>query len=87
MSRRFPTTLAELGLATHAMLQAQVNRTFFMGFNEPNNLHNCNQEPRQVAQEWKEIMALWPNSQLVSPATAGNGVPWFDQFFGNCSEL
>jgi hypothetical protein len=24
---------------------------------------------------------------LVSPATAGNGVPWFDQFFGNCTKL
>merc|ERR1712037_816152 len=54
-----------------------VNRSFFMGFNEPNNLHNCNTKPRDVAKAWKTVMARWPNSQLVSPATAGNGVPWF----------
>ena len=29
----------------------------------------------------------WGDSQLVSPATAGNGIPWFDQFFGNCTQL
>jgi hypothetical protein len=25
-----------------------VNRTFFMGFNEPNNLHNCNTPAAKV---------------------------------------
>jgi hypothetical protein len=24
---------------------------------------------------------------LVSPATAGNGIPWFDDFFSNCTAL
>lgn len=33
-------------------------------------------------------MRLWGNSSiLVSPATAGDGVSWYDQFFGNCTEL
>eukprot|EP00047_Mylnosiga_fluctuans_P007808 m.255607 g.255607 ORF g.255607 m.255607 type:complete len:141 (+) comp19623_c0_seq1:99-521(+) len=26
-------------------------------------------------------------SLLVSPATAGSGIPWLTQFFGNCTEL
>eukprot|EP00035_Acanthoeca_spectabilis_P025886 m.460306 g.460306 ORF g.460306 m.460306 type:complete len:351 (-) comp21999_c0_seq1:75-1127(-) len=64
-----------------------VNQTYFMGFNEPNNLHNCNTEPAKVAQAWKTVMDSHPNSMLVSPATAGNGLPWFDQFFGNCTAL
>lgn len=68
-------------------IPSYVNRSFFMGFNEPNNLHNCNTKPRDVAKAWETVMARWPHSQLVSPATAGNGVPWFDEFFGNCSEL
>ena len=143
-----------------------VNQTFFMGFNEPNNLHNCNRDaetaakyekhahtrpsttahtpqpsshwhsasptlrnslfaslylapplfdsslplvvfalvcvaltlcaplrrkschvPRTVHRAWPTIVANHPHSMLVSPATAGNGVPWFDQFFGNCTKL
>jgi hypothetical protein len=32
-------------------------------------------------------MKNWPDSQLVSPATAGNGIPWFDEFFGNCTKM
>jgi hypothetical protein len=143
-----------------------VNQTFFMGFNEPNNLHNCNRDaetaakyekhahtrpsttahtpqpsshwhsasptlrnslfaslylapplfdsslplvvfalvcvaltlcaplrrkschvPRTVRRAWPTIVANHPHSMLVSPATAGNGVPWFDQFFGNCTKL
>merc|ERR1712007_330577 len=32
-------------------------------------------------------MQRFPDSMLVSPATAGNGVQWFDEFFGNCTEL
>ena len=32
-------------------------------------------------------MEKWPSSQLVSPATAGDGIAWYDQFFGNCSKL
>eukprot|EP00037_Helgoeca_nana_P024630 m.262971 g.262971 ORF g.262971 m.262971 type:complete len:347 (+) comp26697_c0_seq1:147-1187(+) len=66
---------------------AYVNQTYFMGFNEPNNLHNWNTEPAKVAQAWKTVMSNHPESMLVSPATAGNGLPWFDQFFGNCTAL
>ena len=70
-----------------APVASYVNRTFFMGFNEPNNLHNCNTDARAVAQAWGTVMERWGGSLLVSPATAGNGIEWYDQFFGNCSEL
>ena len=32
-------------------------------------------------------MARWPSSILVSPATAGDGRPWFDAFFQECKTL
>jgi hypothetical protein len=64
-----------------------VNRTFFMGFNEPNNAHNCNTEAEQVAEAWGTVMKNWSHSQLVSPATAGNGIKWFDTFFASCKKL
>lgn len=64
-----------------------VNRTYFMGFNEPNNLHNCNTSPELVARAWGTVMRNWTGSHLVSPATAGDGIAWFDQFFGNCTKL
>ena len=64
-----------------------VNRTFFMGFNEPNNAHNCNTEAEQVAEAWGTVMKNWSHSQLVSPATAGNGIKWFDAFFASCKKL
>ena len=68
-------------------IPANVNRTFFMGFNEPNNLHNCNKDAETIAKAWGQVMAQWPNSKLVSPATAGNGITWYDEFFGNCTKL
>lgn len=68
-------------------IPAYVNRTFYQGFNEPNNLHNCNTNASAVAKAWGKVMAQWPRSKLVSPATAGNGVPWFDEFFAACAAL
>lgn len=57
-----------------ATVAPTVNRTFFMGFNEPNNAHNCNTSPEKVAAAWGTVMKNWSStSQLVSPATAGNG--------------
>jgi hypothetical protein len=57
-----------------AAVAPTVNRTFFMGFNEPNNAHNCNTSPEKVAAAWGTVMKNWSStSQLVSPATAGNG--------------
>ena len=56
-----------------AAVPAYVNRTYFMGFNEPNNAHNCHTDAAAVARAWGHIMALHPRSALVSPATAGNG--------------
>ena len=70
-----------------APVAASVNRTFFMGFNEPNNLHNCNTPAEKVAEAWGTVMANWSSSQLVSPATAGNGIKWFDEFFAACHKL
>ena len=58
-----------------------------MGFNEPNNLHNCNTSPEDVAKAWAFVQQRWKGSKLVSPATAGNGIKWLSQFFGNCSKL
>jgi len=61
--------------------------SLFMGFNEPNNLHNCHTSAEAVATAWGTVMTNWPHSQLVSPATAGNGVQWYDDFFSNCTKM
>jgi hypothetical protein len=66
---------------------ADVETTYWMGFNEPNNLHNCHTDAATVAKAWGRVMQLHPHSELVSPATAGNGIPWYDDFFGNCTKL
>ena len=56
---------------------------------EPNNLHNCNTSPQKIAEAWATVLARWGDgaTQLVSPATAGDGRPWLDQFFSNCTAL
>eukprot|EP01006_Ploeotia_vitrea_P015948 TRINITY_DN46352_c0_g1_i1.p1 TRINITY_DN46352_c0_g1~~TRINITY_DN46352_c0_g1_i1.p1 ORF type:complete len:264 (+),score=17.05 TRINITY_DN46352_c0_g1_i1:22-813(+) len=64
-----------------------VNQTYMLGFNEPNNRHNCNKSPETVARAWSTVMKKFPRSLLVSPATAGDGEHWFEQFFGNCTKL
>lgn len=64
-----------------------VNQTYMMGFNEPNLAQECGKTPEEVAKAWGTFMKLHPHSRLVSPATAGYGVPWFDNFFGNCTKL
>jgi hypothetical protein len=64
-----------------------VGAPIFMGFNEPNNIHNCNTHALDVAKAWGTIMQQWPNSALVSPATAGNGIQWYEDFFRHCQEL
>ena len=75
------------GLA-NATIPEGTNATFLLGFNEPNNLHNCNLSPLEVAIAWSTVLKLWAGSSyLVSPATAGNGVPWLDAFFSNCTAL
>lgn len=73
----------------NASLPSGVNSTYLLGFNEPNNLHNCNKSPEQAAVAWATVLQRWGDgsTQLVSPATAGNGIPWLDQFFGNCTAL
>ena len=59
-----------------------------MGFNEPTTAHNCNKPPSTLAIAGATVMRLWGNTSiLVSPATAGNGETWYDEFFGNCTEL
>jgi hypothetical protein len=64
------------------------NATYLLGYNEPNNAHNCNKSPAVIAAAWKEVMQLWgATSILVSPATAGDGRQWYTEFFGNCSAL
>lgn len=70
-------------------LPADTNLTFLLGPNEPNNDHNCNTSPQKIAMAWASVLAKWgpPATALVSPATAGNGIPWLDAFFGNCSAM
>lgn len=46
-----------------------VNVSYMMGYNEPNNAHNCNKDAKTAAASWGQVMAKWPNSKLVSPAT------------------
>jgi len=71
----------------HKAVPADVDDSIFMGFNEPNNLHNCNTDAETVAKAWATVMQLHPNSELVSPATSGNGIKWYDEFFSNCTHL
>lgn len=59
----------------------------FLGYNEPNDVHSCNKSPRDTAVAWKTVMDAFPSSALVTPATAGFGVFFFDEFFGNCTAL
>jgi hypothetical protein len=72
---------------SNASVPPGVNLSYFMGFNEPNDIHSCNRSPAEVAAAWGAVMARFPDSRLVSPATAGFGVQFFDQFFSNCSLL
>jgi hypothetical protein len=76
-------------LPLNATIPSGVNTTFLLGPNEPNNAHNCNSSPERIAEAWSTVMAKWgpPSTQLISPATAGDGRPWLDAFFGNCSKL
>lgn len=68
-------------------IPAWVDMSILLGMNEPNNAHNCNLPPDTIAKAWGDIMARWPSSRLVSPATAGDGRPWFDGFFAECKSL
>ena len=73
--------------SVNASVPADVDSTYWMGFNEPNNKHNCNTDAAAVAKEWGRVMELHPApTKLVSPATAGNGIAFYDEFFGNCSK-
>ena len=85
-----PTRFAPMNWCTSAIptpVPSYVSQAYFMGFNEPNNDSQCNISPAAAAKAWSEVMRLHPNSQLVSPATAGNGIAWFEAFFGNCTSL
>ena len=47
----------------------------------------CNTDAKVVAAAWGTVMKNWSSSTLVSPATAGDGVSWFDEFFAACKQL
>jgi hypothetical protein len=73
---------------SNASIPQGVNATFLLGYNEPNNLHNCNKSPAVIAEAWAQVMEAWgATSILVSPATAGDGRSWYTEFFGNCTKL
>eukprot|EP00041_Stephanoeca_diplocostata_P017163 m.341491 g.341491 ORF g.341491 m.341491 type:complete len:362 (-) comp20611_c0_seq2:1514-2599(-) len=71
----------------HGDIPSYVNRTFFMGFNEPNDSGQCNLTPQAVAAAYANISRTWSTSILVSPATAGNGTAWYDAFFAECKAM
>ena len=66
---------------------AYVDTSFMLGFNEPNNLHNCNKDAATVARAWSQVMREFPDSTLITPATAGDGRTWFREWFGNCTAM
>ena len=69
-------------------IPAGTNASFLLGYNEPNNAHNCNKSPEVVATSWAQVMKSWGSTSiLVSPATAGDGRAWYTEFFGNCTAL
>lgn len=72
-----------------APLPPGTNATFLLGYNEPNLAGQCGLSPADAAKAWAVYLARWGGggTQLVSPATAGNGLPWLDAFMGNCSLL
>ena len=70
-----------------APLPAGTNATYVLGYNEPNLAGQCGLAPAAAAAAWGVYLKRWPTSALVSPATAGNGVPWLDAFLGNCTSL
>lgn len=73
--------------ASNYTTPSYVNRTYFLGFNECNNVHNCNKAASDAAKAWGAVMEAFPDSQLVTPATAGDGTAWFDEFFATCKQL
>ena len=74
--------------SVNTSVPTDVDQTYWMGFNEPNNVHNCNTSAEKVALAWRRTMELHPEpTVLVSPATAGNGTTWYDDFFANCTAL
>lgn len=74
-------------LKDEGAIPSYVNTSFLLGYNEPNDAGQCNTSPKDAAVAWSTRMKLFPNTQFVSPATAGNGIPWLTQFIGNCSSL
>jgi len=68
-------------------VNSNTNTTFFLFGNEPNNVHNCNKSPEQMAEAYAQVYKYWPHSIYVSPATAGDGTSFYDAFFAACQKL
>eukprot|EP00965_Chrysotila_dentata_P229358 6197147-Pleurochrysis_carterae.AAC.1 len=73
--------------STSKPIPPYVRTEWLLGFNEPNNKHNCNLSPLQTAKAWKAVMDHNPTARLVSPSTSGDGIGWFRDFFGNCTAM
>ena len=54
---------------------------------KPSNRHNCNKDAATVARAWSQVMRDFPDSTLITPATAGDGRTWFREWFGNCTAM
>ncbi|TFK45568.1 hypothetical protein OE88DRAFT_1669063 [Heliocybe sulcata] len=77
------------GIQSLASAVASQKATVVLGFNEPDNAGQANMTPEDAATLWKQyIQPLAADGvTLVSPAVTygGYGLPWMDQFFGNCT--
>jgi hypothetical protein len=52
-------------------IPAYVTSPYLLGFNEPNDVNQCNTSPHEAATLWGTLMQNFPDAKFVSPATAG----------------
>lgn len=73
--------------SVNATLNFTTGVRFLLGFNEPNGAAQSDLTPAEAAALWPSVSATAKAAglQLVSPAPAGNGVSWLDQFFSLCN--
>ena len=45
-------------------IPSYVDQTFMLGFNEPNNAHNCDTSARTVAEAWARVMRDYPKIRI-----------------------
>ncbi|XP_060555010.1 uncharacterized protein LOC132715913 [Ruditapes philippinarum] len=68
----------------HTQLHIQTWGPYVLGFNEPNHKDQANMTPQQAADAWPLLEKNSHGAKLVSPATAGAKIGWYDSFFSLC---